>query len=173
MSLATGSCTAKGADQSFRVVTGESFEGLPGGTGGRGPAAGGNTFRVQGFFLLPTDVNVNGEAGIWGANSTAGVVQLGTQGASDVDAATSSKYLAVAVGRVPVDCRSPRSEVPCLPADFSEKLAADCRIRSTPAAGTNDASTLCADWLPPSPVPEIICTAPPGIGQGLDIIIYW
>lgn len=172
-SLASGTCTATGADQNFKVITGNSFEGLPGGTGAKGPAEGGNKFKIQGYFLLPTDVNVNGDPGIFGASTSGNVIQIGTDSVTDLDTATTSKYLAVSVGRVPLDCRSPRSEVPCLPSDFSEVFATDCRIRTTPTAGTNDATTLCSNWIAPSPVPEIICTAPAGIGQGLDIIIYW
>eukprot|EP00286_Rhodomonas_abbreviata_P001437 CAMPEP_0181288776 /NCGR_PEP_ID=MMETSP1101-20121128/524_1 /TAXON_ID=46948 /ORGANISM="Rhodomonas abbreviata, Strain Caron Lab Isolate" /LENGTH=896 /DNA_ID=CAMNT_0023392943 /DNA_START=287 /DNA_END=2977 /DNA_ORIENTATION=+ len=168
--LASGTCSS--SNMGLKVVTGESFLSLSPGTGGKGPTTG-NQFKIQGYYVLPTDVNVNGDSGILGANSTNNVVQIGTEGATDLDTAVTTKYLAVSVGRVPSDCRSPRSEVPCLPADFSEKFATDCRIRSTASSGTNDATTLCANWVAPSPVPEIICTAPAGIGEGLDIIIYW
>jgi len=74
---------------------------------------------------------------------------------------------------VPYACRAAYSTVKCLASDFIESFASDCKISMKPSSGTVDGNSVCNQWVAPSPVPEINCLAPPGLGGGRDLIIYW
>ena len=64
--LASGTCAA--ADAAIKVDIGESYLGLSeqGAAPQFGPAKGGNMLTLRGFFVLPSDVNVDGASGILG-----------------------------------------------------------------------------------------------------------
>jgi hypothetical protein len=165
--LAAGSCS--GIDQTLQVITGPSYLDLEPGIGAKSPTVGGNFISIKGMFVLPTDVNRNDASGVFG---TADYTKLDTD-SNDRDTFITSQYLAVSVGHVPYECRAPYSTLRCLASDFVETFATDCRISMKPSAGTVDGSAACASWVAPSPMPEIKCRAPAGIGAGQDLLIYW
>ena len=171
VALSSGTC--KSSDQNLQVTTGTGNSYLNLGNAGPNPtfiAQGGSWFSVKGQFLLPTDVNRNDNSGIFG---TADYATLDTNSA-DADTVITSRYLAVSIGHVPYACRTAFSTVKCLDSDFIETFATGCKIWMKPSAGTvTGSTTLCAQWVPPSPLPEIRCMSPPGIGPNQDLIIYW
>lgn len=92
---------------------------------------------------------------------------------ASLDTQINLRYLAVVVASVPIACRSAHGTVNCLAKDTQEAFSTSCRISAFPRSGTNDATTTCASWSPPSPVPSIECQMPAGIGAGRDLVIYW
>jgi len=163
VSLASGSCQS--LDQTLKVVTGDSYLNLGSGIGAKSPSTGGNGLSIKGQFVLPSDVDRNAASGVFG---TADYSTL-----DDSDTIITSQYLAVSVGHVPYACRAAYSTLKCTQSDFVETFASDCLIYVTATVGSVDNSVACASWVAPSPIPEIRCKAPPGIGAGQDLIIYW
>eukprot|EP00960_Hanusia_phi_P073433 768013-Hanusia_phi.AAC.4 len=120
----------------------------------KGQTAGGNVITIQGYLLLPSDVDRQGPPGILGAANLSNI----DSSPSDQDTVVNSEYLAVSV--------RPSLSAP-------ETFASACSIVFKAASGTDNANTLCADWIPPNPIPAIVCIAPPGIGPFQDLTIYW
>ena len=168
VALSSGTCSS--SDQNLKVTTGNSYLDLNSGSNPQFSSQGGTWLSLKGQFLLPTDVNRNDDSGIFG---TADYATLDTN-TNDADTSITSRYLAVSVGHVPYACRTAFNTVKCLASDFIETFATGCKIWNKPSAGTvTGSTTLCQHWVPPSPMPEIRCMAPPGIGDGQDLIIYW
>lgn len=167
VSLASGSCQR--LDQILSVSTGSSYLDLKAGGTVKSPSTGGNWISIKGQFLLPSDVDVNAASGVFG---TANYATLDSSN-SDMDTVLTSQYLAVSIGHVPYACKAPFSTVRCLDSDYVETFMTQCRIATIPSAGTVDGASACSSWVAPSPIPEIRCVAPAGVGSGQDLIIYW
>jgi hypothetical protein len=75
-SLASGTCLSK--NQEIHVTKGVKYLGLPAGVGVDTSTKGGTTVTISGYFLFPTDFDVQGSSGILGASSVAGVPQIDT-----------------------------------------------------------------------------------------------
>lgn len=82
--LATGTCSSR--DSEIHVTLGNTYFDHYGGSEVEGPAIGGNTVRIKGYYVLPSDVDAQGASGIFGASSILGVPQIDTSTVSDLSA---------------------------------------------------------------------------------------
>jgi len=149
--LKTGTCAS--TDSNIKIIT--AYKSLPIPVGpAKGQTSGGNVITIQGYYMLPSDVDRQGPSGILGAANLSNIDSTPT----DQDTVINSQYLAVSVRQSP---SSP------------ETFATACSIVFKAVSGTNNADTLCADWVPPNPIPAIVCIAPPGVGSFQDLTVYW